>query len=196
MEKKITSKDYSDYHIAYSNAFDLNNNGSVSLLTQKEISSEENNYLYNYLSCTQNILKPGLTKSFSWSASNSAIRHERDCYLSPYAWREMRHYQQFTEEGRRRSHTLPTNSPAHFATVDFSQSSQLSNSNLLSSQSSLEAKTSSTCPELSELSELHIEPINRLRSNSVPPSISVTSEDGLSTQIVNSLTSCTSLTHT
>ena len=143
MEKKITSKDYSDYHSAYSNAFDLNNNGSVSSLIQKGVSSEEDNYLYSYLSYTQKILKPGLTKSFSWSASNSVMRNERDCYLSPYAWGEMRHHQEFTE-GRRRSHTLPTNSPAHFATVNCSQSSQLSHSNLLSSQSSLEAKTLST----------------------------------------------------
>ena len=49
MEKKITSKDYSDYHSAYSNAFDLNNNGSVSSLIQKGVSSEEDNYLYSYL---------------------------------------------------------------------------------------------------------------------------------------------------
>lgn len=168
MEKE-SPKHYEEYFSSFSNAFELKRGESPTSMVQKELSDDE--YVYQYLNHSDNLIKPHLKKANSWSSIDPTRIFERDQYLSPYIC---------TNYPRSRSQTLPIVSK-HSA---LKTNQQYSASNLHLEAFSDEMMTSS---KNSYRTPIGVGTSTRRdRSSTDPPSISLTTELGHSTELLHS----------
>lgn len=196
---------FDEYVSSFFNAFELkdqnNHCSSVSL------PNCANEYVSDYLDCVYVLVKPRIKKSLSWSSTDPSIAFERDSYLMPYACNDYKKY--LTQ--RPRSITLPAKPSSRYLTVDGPTSVNLESFRSITSLSSESLSSPSPLESIQEtpgkvagsayfsskedvgvcdsevdlLLKNTIE--NRERSNTAPPNIAVTAEDGLSKYIFGAL---------
>lgn len=184
-KNKNENGEYQDYFNSFVSAFDLKR-----IDTPLSISSENDDYIYDYLRYSFESSQPPMQKSLSWSSTDPSLAYERDCYLSPYACNDLQRLQ--TLPARPRSVTLPAKSHSskylHVTQLQYEnrfRSSSLS-SNASTTPSHLEAieersSSSIICSSSEEhfedLCEKEINVIFNVQNNELPSMINATTKN-------------------